>query len=523
MNYKTDQPSLDSGIAINAHSEPEQLLEKIEQLTSQIVINERDRQTQRALYRIADITTGAEDMDAFYSALHEIVTELTSTDAFFIALYHEAEQAISFPYYEDHYDDCQSDKQPLKNREMIPLEDCLESLTYRVIRTNQVIRIIDPASSPISSIGKSSQDWLGIPLCRDGKPIGVFCIQSYQVGFRYTDNEVELMTFISRHISTALQRRWDAASVKNANQELKATATELELANEQLKLQIEEREQISQRLVELSHQAGKAEVATGVLHNVGNILNSLNVSANLIEETHRLSHLSSLKKAADLLAEQDDLTQFLTEDKRGKAFTDYLSKLAEKLLTEQSTALTELKTLNKHLTHVKTVVAMQQSYAGVSALFEEVSLPELFDDASLLIASSLARHDIQVVREYEDLPMLLLEKQKVLQVLVNLLKNAKDSMVQGREDGRQLIIRTKRIQDDRLMIEFQDNGSGIAKENLIKIFSHGFTTKVDGHGFGLHSCANATREMGGDLYAASDGVGCGATFTIELPFRPASD
>ena len=119
--------------------------------------------------------------------------------------------------------------------------------------------------------------------------------------------------------------------------------------------------------------------------------------------------------------------------------------------------------------------------------------------------------------------MLLLEKQKVLQVLVNLLKNAKDSMVQGREDGRQLIIRTKRIQDDRLMIEFQDNGSGIAKENLIKIFSHGFTTKIDGHGFGLHSCANATREMGGDLYAASDGVGCGATFTIELPFRPASD
>jgi signal transduction histidine kinase len=62
-----------------------------------------------------------------------------------------------------------------------------------------------------------------------------------------------------------------------------------------------------------------------------------------------------------------------------------------------------------------------------------------------------------------------------------------------------------------------DNGVGIASENLTRIFNHGFTTRKDGHGFGLHSGALAAREMGGALWAQSDGPGKGATFTLELP------
>lgn len=171
---------------------------------------------------------------------------------------------------------------------------------------------------------------------------------------------------------------------------------------------------------------------------------------------------------------------------------------------------------------------MQQTYAGMSGLSERVSIPELLSDAELLISCSLTRHRVEVIRDFEDMPRVMLEKQKLLQVIVNLLKNAKDSMTAGRSDGRKLIIRVARVQNDptqdeslpaeSLQIEFIDNGQGIAKENLTKIFSHGFTTKHDGHGFGLHSCANAMQEMNGKISVQSKGPGTGATFILQLPY-----
>ena len=317
------------------------------------------------------------------------------------------------------------------------------------------------------------------------------------------------MTFISQHIATALQRRQDAADLKKA-------AADLEATNEKLKLEMVERESINKRMLQLSHQAGKAEVATGVLHNVGNVLNSINVSANLVQETHRLSRVGSLKKAADLLEQQEDVARFIKEDKRGQVFPTYLSKLTDKLLAEHEVVFKELQTLSDHLNHVKTVVAMQQCYAGVSGLKESVVFADLFDDAELLIASSLERHEIQVERDFEELPEMMLEKQKLLQVLVNLLKNAKDSLNASRSSDKKLSIRSYQV-GNKVNIEVADNGLGIDPLHVTKIFSHGFTTKDDGHGFGLHASANAIQEMGGKLSASSEGLGKGAVFAIELP------
>ena len=491
-------------------SKTESLLAKISEMTAQLEANERDRGIQRALFRIADITTAAENMDTFYRSLHQIVTELTSTDAFYIAIYDEEQNAIKFAYYEDDYDDIQlSVETPLNNRGFIPVAELKESLTWKVIRTNDVLRVVDNGLNTSRGIGKLPQDWLGLPLQKNGRPVGVVAIQSYQEGFRYTDSEIELMTFISQHIATALHRRQDAVDLKKA-------AAELEATNDKLKLEMIERESINQRLLQLSHQAGKAEVATGVLHNVGNVLNSINVSANLVTETHRLSRVGSLKKATELLLQQEDVATFLTEDERGQMFPTYLSKLADKLLAEHDDVFSELQTLSDHLDHVKTVVAMQQCYAGVSGLKQSVSFSDLFDDAELLIASSLARHEIQVKRDFADLPEIMTEKQKLLQVLVNLLKNAKDAINASRTSDKRLSIRTYQ-EGDKVKIEVADNGGGIDPANLTKIFSHGFTTKDDGHGFGLHASANAIREMGGQLSASSEGLGKGAVFAIELP------
>ena len=295
---------------------------------------------------------------------------------------------------------------------------------------------------------------------------------------------------------------------------------ELSVAHEKLKEEFVEREKLNKHMVDLSHKAGKAEIATGVLHNVGNVLNSINVSAGLVDETLRFSKIASLKRATDMLASQDDLPTFIESSERGKALPGYLCKLTDRLQEEHTLALEELSTLNEHLEHVKTIVSMQQSYAGVSGLEVDVSLPDLIDDAEVLNASSLAKHHVDVIRDFEELPRVKVQKQKLLQVLVNLLKNAKDAMIEGRTEGRELKIRIYRTEQDRLVIDITDNGVGISADNLTNIFSHGFTTKENGHGFGLHSCGNAAKEMRGSLAVHSSGIGKGATFTLELPYQP---
>lgn len=521
-----NQPSASNELQSSNESKnrSERLLDQIEQLTAIVEANEQNQRIQQAVFRIAKVACDAGDMESFYAALHNIVKELTSTDAFFIALYHEQESALSFPYYEDQYDDVQiEDETPLKNRGLIPIEKCQSMMTWTVIENNDVLRVVDVASSNISSLGKHAQDWIGIPLRRDGRPIGVFSIQSYQPGFRYTDEEVDLMEFISHHISSALQHRKDNEALRQANETLRCSTEELAAANDQLKHEMAERQRITASIIELSHQAGKAEIATGILHNVGNVLNSINVAAGIVDETLRSSKIESLVKTAELLDSQNDLGAFFTTDPRGAAFLPYFSKLASRLVEERDQATHELSTMKKHLEHVKTVVAMQQSYAGISGLKERVDLPNLFSDAELLIASSLTRHAVEITREFESLPELMLEKQKLLQVIVNLLKNAKDAMTAGRKSDRQLHLKIARSGSDEVQIEVKDNGTGIAPEHLNKLFMHGFTTKSDGHGFGLHSCANAVKDMGGHLSVASEGIGQGATFTIKLPFHPAED
>lgn len=497
----------------------ESLLDQIESLTAQIEADERNQRIQRAVFEIARQSTAAEDMDSFYRSIHEVVSELTSIDAIIIALYHESEQCLSFPYYVDQFDDEQQwEESPLNYRGMLPVEKCKEMLTWRVIKNNEVIRYQADKNSDFSPFGKDCQDWVGIPLRRDGKPIGVFSIQSYEPGFEYSEEEIDLMVFISQHLTSALTHLFDRESLRRANEDLKNSAAKLEEANQQLKNEIEERERIRERVVQLSHQAGKAEIATGILHNIGNVLNSINVSAGLAEETIRTSRVHSLQNVSKLLQEQEDFDTFFSNDPRAKALPAYLIELTDVLCSEHEKIKDELATLASHLDHVKTVVSMQQTYAGMTGLKESVSLPNLFDDAELLLASSLDRHRVEIVREFEPMPKVMLEKQKLLQVIVNLLKNAKDSMTAGREKGRRLDIRVARIPDDVIRIDLVDNGVGIEPENITNIFSHGFTTKSEGHGFGLHSCANAMREMNGELFAASEGRGKGATFTLKLPF-----
>lgn len=287
----------------------------------------------------------------------------------------------------------------------------------------------------------------------------------------------------------------------------------------QAKLDAEQLDKLNRQLMDTSRQAGMAEVATGVLHNVGNVLNSVSVSATVVADRLRRSKLTNLCRVAGVMREQNGrLAEYLTADPKGKLIPEYIATVTNQLAGEQAKLIEKMESVGQHIEHIKEIVAMQQSYARVSGVYEDLSAAGLVEDALRMNAAAFDRHGIELVREFaENLPLVLVDRHKVLQILINLLRNAKYAMdaQPGRE--KRLRVRVEMAWPDKVRIIIADNGIGIGSDHLTKIFNHGFTTKKDGHGFGLHSGANAAKEMGGRLSARSDGPGKGAEFTLELP------
>jgi len=276
--------------------------------------------------------------------------------------------------------------------------------------------------------------------------------------------------------------------------------------------------EMHKRLLDASLEAGRAEIAINVLHNIGNVLNSVNVSANLLSEQTRKTPVKQLRRLVTLLFEQgDNLGAFFSADQRGRTLPVFLDQMAERLSRLRDDQATEVAALQKNIDHIKGIVLAQQRHAKVSGLNETLDVIELVEDALRLSGHGTERNSAQVVRDFApSLPAITTEKHKVFQILVNLLRNANAACDDSSNAGKQVTVRARR-EDGQVLIQVVDNGVGIPGENLDRIFNHGFTTKNDGHGFGLHSCANAAKEIGGWISVQSDGPGQGATFTLGLP------
>ncbi len=293
-------------------------------------------------------------------------------------------------------------------------------------------------------------------------------------------------------------------------------------ANESLEQRVEERtrelKDVHQQLVQSARRAGMAEIATNVLHNVGNVLNSVYTSAQLAKERMTDMRLEHVGRVASMLKEhQADVGTFLVQDERGKNVLPFLNKLGQNLLEERQAIVTYLDDVGRYTEHIGDIVKVQQNYARTPRLQESVHLAGLVEDALRINAAGLTRHQVKVVRQLADLPPLLTDKHKTLMILVNLVSNAKYAMDGVPPAERILTVKLERNATGQVRIEVHDNGMGIAPEMLTRIFQYGFTTREEGHGFGLHSSALAAQEMGGALTVHSDGPGRGATFTLELP------
>jgi len=275
-----------------------------------------------------------------------------------------------------------------------------------------------------------------------------------------------------------------------------------------------------EKLLETARKVGMAEVATGVLHNVGNVLNSVSVTAESIQKRIRNSKVSYLGDAVNLLEEHsNELGSFMMNQERGKKLPVFLANLSKELIDEQERCLEALEALTKHVQHVADIIQLQQSYSNTKGLIEPTSIAELIEDAIQINAEALSRNNVEVRREIANLPAILLDRHKVLQILTNLISNGIYALSKSDKDEKKLTINVKNLDNDNIQIEVCDNGIGISEENMTRIFEHGFTTKKKGHGFGLHSTALSVNELNGSIKAHSDGIGQGAVFTIKLPFK----
>ena len=285
----------------------------------------------------------------------------------------------------------------------------------------------------------------------------------------------------------------------------------------------EERDALNKQLIDTSRRVGMADVATGVLHNVGNVLNSVNVAVGVVADTVRRSSVDKISRTAGMIQEHlHDVGHYLTHDPKGQQIPGYLNKLGQQLTQDQAVVLGELKELTKNIEHIKEIISVQQTVAKSSSLDEPVVLEELIQQALTVNQTSLDKYEVEVTREYMTIPEIVVDKHQVLQVLVNLISNAKRAMKNVSDRPRVLTFRLMEFEErDQEWVKFEvsDTGVGISAENLNRIFTQGFTTKKDGHGFGLHSGSLSAKLMGGTLTVHSAGEHQGATFTLTLPAK----
>ncbi|MDH5427601.1 MAG: HAMP domain-containing histidine kinase [Nitrospirota bacterium] len=276
------------------------------------------------------------------------------------------------------------------------------------------------------------------------------------------------------------------------------------------------------QLGEAAYKIELADVASTVLHNVGNVLTSVTVAANMVESLVDQSSVTLVNRMAELMhAHEQNLGAYLTEDPKGKRIPTSLGKLGSHLIEEQKTVVNEMKGLVRNIRHMKQIIVSQQTMAKSAGKVEPVVLVQVLSHAMEMSFQPEDEKWITIHCDYQDVLPVLADQHQLLQILVNLLRNAKQAMRQQCQEHHELCIKVNYPNHEKtsVVITIQDSGVGIAAEHLSKLFTRGFTTKKDGNGIGLHSSIVAIQNMGGSMEVQSDGIGKGAVFTLTFPVQ----
>ncbi len=274
----------------------------------------------------------------------------------------------------------------------------------------------------------------------------------------------------------------------------------------------------NQELVGVKHTVVRTETLSNILQNVGDVLASITLTTGLLKKKNADSKCQGLAKAVNMIKQHEDgLSEYLLHTEKGTQLLEYLYAVTDCFVQEQKDIEQILIDLSGNVRHVVEVLSVQQDNGKLAGLTEFVVLSEVVQDAVHVILNDAKQYDIKVVCEFEDVPQMAMDRHKIIQIVMSLLSNAKHSLKESEVKDRILSVSTRIMDKNHVSVCVQDNGVGIPNEDMAKLFDYGFSTRPDGHGFGLHTARNAADILGGIITASSDGVGKGALFVFELP------
>ncbi|KTD24620.1 MULTISPECIES: two-component system sensor histidine kinase NtrB [Legionella] len=278
--------------------------------------------------------------------------------------------------------------------------------------------------------------------------------------------------------------------------------------------------ELNQKLLLSARQAGMAEVANAVLHNLGNVLTSISVSMECLRDKSRhFQFIKNILRINQLIRDHAlDLSEFLSTDKMGKKIPEYLAQFSQLLEDEYNEITREIQNIHSLLKLAIEIISKQEAISGSAMLVENVSVEAILESA-IKIADLGKIEKLIITKKIDQIPLVATDQNKLLQILINLIMNGKEALLEVDTPHKKIIISAKKHRNQHIQISVRDNGSGILPENLRHIFSFGFSTKEKGHGYGLHNSALLAKELGGSLKVTSAGVGMGATFTLTLPIK----
>ncbi|MDJ0840501.1 MAG: AAA family ATPase [Acidobacteriota bacterium] len=388
-----------------------------------------------------------------------------------------------------------------------------------VIRTGENVVLKDAAREGLFMedkyiLGHRPKSVLCTPIKQKERISGVLYLENNLITNAFTADRIRILNILLAQAAISLENARLYQETKHAEEKYRRLNEELE---ERVTDRTHELEAAQKELVEKAHLAGMADIATSVLHNVGNILNSVITSGQIIKKRVENSSTRKLIMANSMLRRNlENLEHFILEDPKGKQLLDYYLRLEEPLDKEADEMVEDVNRLMEKVNTIREVIMAQQSHASRGFQAEYMSLSDVVEDALIIVENSYARESIQVENNFDEVPQVYVQKVKLIHIMVNLLKNAKEAFEGTETLGRRVTI-TIETDGEYNYVRFKDNGVGITDEDKAKLFIHGFTTKAAGHGFGLHSCANAMTEMSGNIWAESDGAGKGATFVLQFP------
>jgi len=342
-------------------------------------------------------------------------------------------------------------------------------------------------------------------------------INDFETQYRQKDGttvdmlvSARLLHYIDEYLDVTVAK--DITGRKQAENEIRELNLQLEkrVIDERAKLQSAREE-----IIRKEHKSELADITSATLHNVKNILNSVKISTESIGEIISSGSINSLRKANDILGEQvENLEEFICNNDKGKKLMHYYLKLGDSFDTEEKESRIHLNRLLAKVDAIEKIVTAQQGYSGKLEK-EIVDITHVVEDALTMLANSIEGYHIQIVKDFSHVTEVRVLKTKLMHILINLIKNAIEAMNEIPADKRVLRISTEQTANG-VCLKINDKGCGIQEEDIHKMFRYGFTTKEDGHGFGLASCAAYLEEMDGEISVESEGNGKGSTFTMTL-------